>query len=40
MAVIGVERDRDGVPYALLADDRGYQGAAFIGLPGALRSAF
>lgn len=40
MKVIGVERDKAGVPYALLADERGYQGAAFIGLPGSLRSAF
>nr|WP_314257941.1 ATP-dependent DNA ligase [uncultured Devosia sp.] len=40
MQVIGVERDKQGVPYALLADDRGYQGAALVGLPGSLRTAF
>lgn len=40
MDVIGVEKDRDGVPVALLADARGYRGTAFIGLPGGLRSAF
>jgi ATP-dependent DNA ligase len=40
MQVIGVERDKQGVPYALLANEAGYQGAAFIGLPGALRTAF
>lgn len=40
MNVIGVERDKQGVPYALLANEAGYQGAAFIGLPGCLRSAF
>lgn len=38
--VIGVEKDRDGVPVALLADGTGYRGTAFIGLPGGLRSAF
>lgn len=40
MRVIGVEKGADGVPYALLADDGGYKGAAFVGLPGAQRSAF
>ncbi|HEY8578168.1 MAG TPA: ATP-dependent DNA ligase [Devosia sp.] len=40
MAVIGSERDKAGVPYALLANEAGYQGTAFIGLPGRLRSAF
>ena len=33
MQVIGVERDKSGVPYALLANERGYQGLAFVGLP-------
>lgn len=28
------------MPYALLANERGYQGAAFVGLPGAQRSEF
>lgn len=40
MDVIGVEKDRDGVPYAILANDEGYKGTAFIGLPGGMRSAF
>lgn len=40
MAVIGVEKGSDGVPYALLADENGYKGAAFVGLPGAQRSTF
>lgn len=40
MSVIGVEKGNDGVPYALLADDSGYQGAAYVGLPGAQRAAF
>jgi bifunctional non-homologous end joining protein LigD len=40
MAVIGVERDKNNVPYALLANEQGYQGTAFVGLPGAQRSAF
>ncbi|WP_245895298.1 ATP-dependent DNA ligase [Devosia submarina] len=40
MAVIGVERDKAGVPYALLANERGYQGAAFVGLPVGLRREF
>lgn len=40
MAVIGVERGADNVPYALLANEKGYQGAAFVGLPGAQRNAF
>jgi len=40
MAVIGVEKGSDGVPYALLADEVGYKGMAFIGLPGSMRSAF
>lgn len=40
MQVIGVERDKQGVPYALLANGSGYQGSAFIGLPGGLRTAF
>jgi bifunctional non-homologous end joining protein LigD len=38
--VIGVEKDRDGVPFALLADAEGYKGAAFIALPAALRDVF
>ncbi|MBU1335724.1 MAG: ATP-dependent DNA ligase [Alphaproteobacteria bacterium] len=40
MDVIGVDRDKDGVPYALLADADGNRGAAYIGLPGDLRGAF
>jgi bifunctional non-homologous end joining protein LigD len=40
MDVIGVEKDRDGIPYALLADEAGYRGTAFIGLPGSMRTAF
>lgn len=38
--VIGVEKDPRGVPYALLADQDGYKGAAFVTLPAALRDAF
>ena len=38
--VIGVERDKTGIPYALLADGQGYRGAAFIALPGRLREQF
>jgi ATP-dependent DNA ligase len=38
--VIGVERDREGVSYALLADDHGYRGAAYITLPAAMRDVF
>lgn len=40
MQVIGVERDKDGVPYALLANERGYQGVAFVGLAKGMRSQF
>jgi len=38
--VIGVDKDRDGVPYALLADGVGYRGAAFVSLPKSLRDVF
>ena len=38
--VIGVDKDDDGVPYALLADEAGYRGAAFISLPASLRDVF
>lgn len=38
--VIGVERDKTGIPCALLADEAGYRGMAFIALPAALRNAF
>lgn len=38
--VIGVERDKTGVPYALLSDASGYRGTAFIGLPGQMRDQF
>jgi ATP-dependent DNA ligase len=40
MQVIGIERGADNVPYALLANERGYQGTAFVGLPGSMRSTF
>lgn len=40
LQVIGVERDKTGVPYALLADSEGYKGSAFISLPGELRREF
>jgi bifunctional non-homologous end joining protein LigD len=40
MQVIGVERDKGGVPYALLANEKGYQGAAFVGLPAGSRQQF
>jgi ATP-dependent DNA ligase len=39
MQVIGVEQDKNGVLYALLANERGYQGAAFVGLPAGLRNS-
>lgn len=39
-SVIGVERDKDGVPHALLADASGYRGAAYVTLPGDLRGDF
>jgi bifunctional non-homologous end joining protein LigD len=38
--IIGVERDKTGVPYALLADKTGYRGTAFIGVPGDMRDSF
>lgn len=38
--VIGVDKGSDGVPYALLADEAGYRGAAFISLPASLRDVF
>lgn len=38
--VIGVERDKTGINYALLADAEGYRGAAMITLPAALRDVF
>jgi bifunctional non-homologous end joining protein LigD len=38
--VIGVERDKTGISYALLADENAYRGAAFIALPAALRDIF
>lgn len=38
--VVGVERDKAGIPYAILADQDGYKGTAFIGLPAAMRTAF
>lgn len=38
--VIGVDRDKKGLPYALLADAHGYRGAAYVTLPNALRTAF
>ncbi len=40
MQVIGGERDKSGVPYALLANKRGYQGTAFVGLPARLKRHF
>jgi ATP-dependent DNA ligase len=40
MQVIGIERDKSGVPYALLANERGYQGTAFVGLPAGLKRQF
>ena len=36
----GRERDKAGVPYALLANERGYQGAAFVGLSAGVRRQF
>jgi len=38
--VIGVDNGSDGIPYALLADEAGYRGAAFISLPASLRDVF
>lgn len=38
--VVGVERDGNGVPYALLADADGYRGTAFVSLPKSLREVF
>jgi ATP-dependent DNA ligase len=38
--VIGVDKGSDGIPYALLADEAGYRGAAFISLPASLRDVF
>jgi len=38
--VVGVDRDAAGIPYALLADETGYRGSAFVSLPNALRDAF
>lgn len=38
--VIGITRGADGVPYALLADESGYRGAAYLTLPVAVRSLF
>lgn len=38
--VIGVDKDSDGVPYALLAEGQSYRGAAFISLPASLRDVF
>jgi ATP-dependent DNA ligase len=38
--VIGIQRDREGIPYALLANEGEYRGTAMISLPNALRSAF
>lgn len=38
--VVGVERDGNGVPYALLADADGYRGTAFVSLPKSLRDVF
>lgn len=38
--VIGVDKDSDGIPYALLADEAGYRGAAFVSLPASLRDVF
>jgi ATP-dependent DNA ligase len=40
MQIIGIERGGDNVPYALLADQTGYKGTAFIGLPSSMRSTF
>jgi ATP-dependent DNA ligase len=40
MQVIGIERGADNVPYVLLANEQGYKGTAFIGLPGSMRSTF
>jgi hypothetical protein len=40
MQVIGIERDKSGVLYALLANERGYRGTAFVGLPAGLKRQF
>ncbi len=40
MQIIGIERGGDNVPYASLADQTGYKGNAFIGLPSSMRSTF
>jgi bifunctional non-homologous end joining protein LigD len=40
LQVIGIEHGADNVPYALLADETGYKGTAFIGLPGSMRTTF
>ncbi|WIJ27058.1 RNA ligase family protein [Devosia sp. RR2S18] len=38
--IIGIERDKEGVPHALVADASGYRGSAYLTLPGGARELF